>query len=102
MLQQSSGVRGHSRSEDFDTPETPEVVDFDRLLAAARRQWRVVAVCALIAPMLGFAYVLTAVPLFTASTDLLIDQSNSRIVDELSVAGACWRMKHQSSAKLSC
>lgn len=43
--------------------------------------------CGVVSALIGYAYILTAVPLYTASTDLLIDQSNSRIVDELSVAG---------------
>jgi uncharacterized protein involved in exopolysaccharide biosynthesis/Mrp family chromosome partitioning ATPase len=47
--------------------------DFDRLSAAARRQARVVAITAVVGLLLGLAYVVSAVPQYTAKTDILID-----------------------------
>jgi polysaccharide biosynthesis transport protein len=64
-----------------------QFLDFDRLLAAARRQWRLVAVCGVVGLLLGIAYIMSAVPMYTASTNLLIDQGSNRIVDELSTSG---------------
>ena len=53
-------------------------IDFDQLLAAARRQARVVAAAALGALLLGFAYVVTAIPQYTATTDILIDSKKDQ------------------------
>lgn len=55
-------------------------IDPFKLMAAARRQWRIVALSAAVFLALGLAYLMIAVPKFTASTDILIDQSNSRIL----------------------
>jgi succinoglycan biosynthesis transport protein ExoP len=60
-------------------------IDFDRLLASARRQWRVVVIAAVAAVAAGFIYVLTAVPQYTSSIELLIDTNNKKIVDQLSL-----------------
>jgi succinoglycan biosynthesis transport protein ExoP len=59
-------------------------IDFDQLLAAVRRQWRLVLVMMVIAGILGFAYTLTAVPIYSASASVLIDTNNQKIADELS------------------
>lgn len=75
-------------AQDIDPPtHSAEFIDFDRLLAAARRQWRLAAALGIVGLLLGVAYVMTAVPLYTASSDLLIDQGSNRIVDELSTSG---------------
>lgn len=66
--------------EDF----APSQIDFDKLLAAARRQWRVVALCVILGLVGGGAYLITAVPRYTASTSILIDRSNGQIVQQLS------------------
>lgn len=62
-------------------------VDFNYLLAAARRQWRLVAAGIVLGLALGVLYVLTAVPLYTASTSVLIDRENRAIADQLSTIG---------------
>lgn len=59
-------------------------IDLDRLIAAARRQWKAVALAAGIGFFLGIAYIFTAVPEYTSSTSLLIDSGNSQIVNRLS------------------
>lgn len=64
-------------------PEQSQFVDFDRLLAAARRQIWVLAACALVSLGLGVFYLLTAIPLYTASIDILIDKSKMRVIDQL-------------------
>jgi polysaccharide biosynthesis transport protein len=65
--------------------DEPAGIDFDRLLAVARRQWRLVALCLLGALLLGFVYLLTAVPKYTSSIELMIDMNNKKIVDQLSL-----------------
>jgi succinoglycan biosynthesis transport protein ExoP len=59
-------------------PSSPAPIDFDQLLAAARRQARVVATAAAVGLLLGFAYVITAVPQYTATTDILIDGNKDK------------------------
>lgn len=68
----------------WDDEAPSEGIDFDRLLAVARRQWRVVAVSAVIFFLLGLAYVFTAVPQYTAVTSLLIDKDNSDVASQVS------------------
>jgi succinoglycan biosynthesis transport protein ExoP len=60
-------------------------IDFDRLIAMARRQWRMVVVCVVAALICGAVYVLTAIPQYTSEVGLLIDNSNKKIVDQLSL-----------------
>ncbi|WP_246659324.1 polysaccharide biosynthesis tyrosine autokinase [Rhizobium sp. FY34] len=80
----SSFTRSHEPDEeDFQAGQ----IDIDKLIAAARRQWRVVAICICVAVVLGVVYLLTAVPRYTASTSILIDRSNSEIAQQLSSFG---------------
>lgn len=64
-----------------------QAIDLEALMGIARRQWMVVAICCLCAVMVGLAYILTAVPLYTASTRVLIDRGNSQVVEQLSTIG---------------
>lgn len=61
-----------------------ELVDFDRLLAIYRRQWRLVAVAVVVFLMLGIAYRVTAVPVYTASASVLIDNGAADVANQLS------------------
>ena len=62
-----------------------EGIDLDRLIAAARRRAWLVAVFLLLGLLFGAAYLLTAVPLYTSSTQLLIDTRESRSAQEATV-----------------
>lgn len=64
-----------------------DFIDLERLLAAARRQVWVVAGCAAAGLVLGLAYLLTAQPLYTASTHLLIDPLDGKGNSQLQVTG---------------
>lgn len=64
-----------------------DVIDIERVLAAVRRQWRVAAICVVIAVAIGVVYLLTAVPNYTASASVLIDRNNSEIVSQLANVG---------------
>jgi len=68
-----------------DTQE--EFIDFEKLFSIARRQWFVVAVSVFVFLLLGIAYLLTAVPQFTATTSVLIDRGNSEILNQLANMG---------------
>nr|WP_062018187.1 polysaccharide biosynthesis tyrosine autokinase [Aureimonas sp. AU4] len=64
-----------------------ELINIDRVLSAARRQWKWVAICGVIGLLLAVAYVATAVPQYTASSNLLIDAGGgTRLLNELSSA----------------
>ena len=57
-------------------------LDIGQLVAAVRRQARVITYAVLTAVSLGLIYLLTAVPLYTAAVDILIDSRRSQ--DQLS------------------
>jgi succinoglycan biosynthesis transport protein ExoP len=63
-----------------------EVVEVEKLLSVARRQWKVVVLAGIVAAIIGVAYVVTAVPLYTASASLLIDRGNDGLVNRLTDA----------------
>ncbi len=73
--------------EHWEKTETSEVIDVERLIAIARRQWRVFGICVVLFAVLGLIYIVTAVPRYTAWTSVLIDRGNSEIVNQLSNVG---------------
>lgn len=62
-------------------------IDFDRLLAAVRRQALVAAVCLALALVAGVAYVLTATKLYTASSQVVIDSRVLQVLNETTGSG---------------
>ncbi len=71
---------------DIEPAASPGPIDFDQLLAAARRQARVVAIAAGAGALVGLAYTVTAVPQYTATTDILIDSQKDRNALSASIA----------------
>ena len=65
-------------------------LDLERLKAVARRQAVVFVACCAIGLAAGVAYLLTAVPLYTASTQILIDDRNVRAVEDLAAGTIPW------------
>lgn len=59
-----------------------EFIDLDRLLAAARRQILVVALFALLGLVLGILYLVFTPPLYTASTNILLDDSLTKFAED--------------------
>ncbi|WP_252192788.1 GNVR domain-containing protein [Rhizobium sp. CSW-27] len=57
------------------------------MIAIARRQWPVLLISVVLALVLGVVYLVTAVPMYTATTRVLIDRGNSEIVQQLSTIG---------------
>ena len=86
MLQ--SGSKSSKDLPDDWLAQSEDGFDAERLIAIARRQYRIVLACLVVAAALGVGYVTTAVPVYVASADLLIDQNKSKLVQELSAVGA--------------
>jgi succinoglycan biosynthesis transport protein ExoP len=60
-------------------------IDLERVIAVARRQWRLVAVVAIIGMVIGVAYIITAVPKYTATASILIGGNADGLVNRLSM-----------------
>ncbi|WP_192847401.1 polysaccharide biosynthesis tyrosine autokinase [Aureimonas sp. AU40] len=71
-------------SEAADDHQLGGLIDFERILSAVRRQYKLVIACALGGLLLGVAYILTAVPVYTASADIFIDKGAPRLTDQFS------------------
>ena len=75
----------HDESHPFGAGEGighAEFSELDRLLAAARRQMRVILAVCVLAAGVGVGYVVSAAPEFTANTALLIDNRRVRAVQD--------------------
>lgn len=86
MLKRIDPPQGPGPEVGYEGGAPSPAIDFDQLLAAARRQARVVAVAALAALLLGLAYTITAVPQYTATTDILIDSPKDQNALSASIA----------------
>jgi capsular exopolysaccharide synthesis family protein len=62
-------------------------IDLETLLAAARRQLRLVLICAIAGLALGFAYLQAEVPLYKSTTRILIDKNQPAVVTKLLESG---------------
>lgn len=58
------------------------VINIDRIVAAVRRQLKVILFFCVVGAILGVAYIVTAKPLFTASVQLLIDDPQANAESE--------------------
>ncbi|NKN35657.1 polysaccharide biosynthesis tyrosine autokinase [Agrobacterium sp. a22-2] len=75
--------------DDWDSNDTAEDgLDIDKLISIFRRQWRVGLVAIVAAVVVAALYVFTAVPMYTSAASVLIDRSNSEIVNQLSTIGS--------------
>src|SRR6476660_2438202 len=70
--------------QDREFEEKSEGVNISRLLAAMRRQAGVFVLFCLLGLVAGGGYVLTAVPKFTAGTNILIDNRQVRAGQDVS------------------
>ncbi|WP_244492665.1 polysaccharide biosynthesis tyrosine autokinase [Aureimonas sp. AU22] len=68
-----------------------EFLNVERILAMVRRQMWVVIAAVAVGIVLGILYLLTAVPIYTSSTDILIDKGQSKLVDELASASGVFQ-----------
>jgi succinoglycan biosynthesis transport protein ExoP len=86
MLKRIDQPQGPGPDVEVEVAGSPGPIDFDQLLAAARRQARVVATAAAAALLLGLVYAVTAVPQYTATTDILIDSQKDQNALSASIA----------------
>lgn len=87
MLHDHKRTDPHMQKDGYAADRSELFLDFDKIFAAMRRQWRLVAVCGAIGAGLGIAYVATATPMYTAVSNLLIDESSNRILDDIAPSG---------------
>jgi len=73
--------------------EITSPIDLEQMWAIVRRQWRVVAGFAVAAIVIGLLYLMTATPRYTSTAGILIDESNQKIVDQLSAISGVLRWK---------
>lgn len=71
----------------WNAEDSGDYIDIDKVFAILRRQWGVVALFVAICLVLGAAYVVTAVRLYSSGTIVLIDRSDSEIANQLSNFG---------------
>ena len=81
MLQTSTEFR---EFRDGLQSEVVSPIDLEQLWAIVRRQWRLVTAFVIVAIIVGGAYLITATPKYTSTSAILIDETNQKIVDELS------------------
>ncbi|MBN9270839.1 MAG: chain-length determining protein, partial [Mesorhizobium sp.] len=62
--------------------ETDGFIDLDRLLAAAKRQMKVVALFGVAGLALGVVYIVFTPPVYTASTNILLDDSLTKFAED--------------------
>lgn len=62
--------------------DTDSFIDLEQLVAAARRQIKVVALCAAVGLAMGIAYLAFTPKVYTAVTDILLDDSLTRFAEE--------------------
>lgn len=71
-----------SKPVPISADESDGFIDLDRLLAAARRQMRVAGLFAVAGLALGAVYLLFTPPIYTASTDILLDDSLTKFAED--------------------
>ncbi len=78
----TADVRGPDSWGDGDQGASPSEA-LELLLAAARRQWKIVAVFVVVAVSLAAAYIATAVPLYTSTINIIVNENPARVVSDL-------------------
>ena len=74
-----------------DDPQS-QTIDFETLLAAARRQLRLVLGCVVGGLALGFVYLEAEVPLYMSTTEILIDKNQPSVVTALIETGTSMQL----------
>lgn len=76
-----------ARTPEQEPPEAGISIDVAVILGIVRRQWKAGLVTLAAVCLLAIAYLLTAMPLYTASVGVLIDRSTSDMTQRLSTLG---------------
>lgn len=83
MQQMHPEYRASSHSGQTRELTFGDAIKLDRILAAARRQFRLFLFCCVLGLGLGVAYLVMAVPQYTARANLLMDDSKVRAVQDI-------------------
>jgi succinoglycan biosynthesis transport protein ExoP len=68
-----------------DAPKSDGPIDLNLLVGVGRRQAHILVFAALVGLLAGFAYIITAVPKYTATTQILIDSQKDKIDGSTSI-----------------
>jgi len=68
--------------------DTDSFIDLEQLVSAARRQIKVVALCAAVGLAMGIVYLAFTPKVYTAATDILLDDSLTRFAEDKDTAPA--------------
>lgn len=82
MLQRSGPDTRYGSDDLYE--DRGDALNLDNLIAIARRRWKLVAFAGLVGLVLGYVYLATAIPLYTASTRILIDTPETRTAQDVS------------------
>lgn len=80
-------VRNETPTPLYGDSERDDTIYIERFSAICRRQWKVVVLAVIMAISLGLVYVSFAIPLYTASTSVMIDRPEGNLVGQLSTIG---------------
>ena len=72
----------------MSSEDTDSFIDLEQLVAAARRQIKVVALCAVLGLAMGVAYLAFTPKVYTATTNILLDDSLTRFAEDKDTAPA--------------
>ena len=79
-----------------DEESRRDLVDISWVFSAARRQGWIVIVGVIVGLVIGAAYILIAVPLYTASIDILMDKGRSKVINQYEQSGATDALQDES------
>ena len=82
MLQKSDAVRPHTDGAYWGDDDGGP--DLEKYIGIVRRRWKLITFFTLLGLLLGYIYLATAVPLYTATTRLLIDTPETRTAQDVS------------------
>jgi succinoglycan biosynthesis transport protein ExoP len=82
MLERQYSIDGVEAYGPQGASDRSDFIDIDAILAAVRRQALLVGACAAAALVLAFVYLWTAQPRYTASAQILLDDSANAVVDK--------------------
>lgn len=74
MLRRNPAGLSQGEWAEAETPEQ-DLIDIDRIAGIVRRQWKPVVAATLAGTALGIVYLFFATPLYSASSDILLDQT---------------------------
>ena len=84
----------------FPREEEDGGIDLEFLISAALRQWKIVASAMLIGLMLGVAYLMSATPLYTSSTRIFYQKSQTKAIDELAIENSIFGDETEFASQL--